>query len=130
MPFIVTAFAGGALAVLMVPLSLQVTLRRIQLGNLVFGHGDDDTLRRRIRAHGNFCEYAPTGMVALGLLEASGAASAATLWALAVALVAGRLLHAAGMLYGDTPLARAIAMMTTHAVLLTAGVWLMATALG
>ena len=38
--------------------SVQTSLRRAKL-NTAFGDAGDETLRRRIRAHGNFIEYAP-----------------------------------------------------------------------
>jgi uncharacterized membrane protein YecN with MAPEG domain len=62
------------MALLLVPLSVQVSLRRAKM-RTVFGDAGDETLRRRIRAHGNFVEYAPLALIALGLMEYGGAAS-------------------------------------------------------
>jgi uncharacterized membrane protein YecN with MAPEG domain len=61
------------MALLLVPLSVQVSLRRAKM-KTVFGDAGD-TLRRTIRAHGNFVEYAPLALIALGLMEYGGAAS-------------------------------------------------------
>ena len=63
MPLPITALPAGVFALLMVPLSLQVSMRRAQLGGMAFGDGGDDVLRRRIRAHGNFIEYVPTAVI-------------------------------------------------------------------
>ena len=53
---------------MMVLLSFQVSLRRAKL-NVTHGDANDETLRRRVRAHGNFVEYAPLAVVVLGLME-------------------------------------------------------------
>lgn len=84
----------------------------------------DDVLQRRIRAHGNFIEYAPTLLLTLALVEIAGAPPAIVM-GLAVAVVGGRLLHAAGMLWFETPAPRGIAMLATHSVYLLGGGWLL-----
>lgn len=54
------------LAILMLPLTMLVSVRRAVLGKAAgeiarytFGDGNDDLLRRRVRAFGNFAEYTP-----------------------------------------------------------------------
>ena len=118
----ITAVIAGVFALLLVLLSVPVSIRRAST-NTVFGDGNDATLRRRIRAHGNFVEYAPLALIAVGLTEYRGAA-AWLVWSLGAAFVASRLLHALGMLFGSTPTARAIAMLVNHASFVFAGVWL------
>jgi uncharacterized membrane protein YecN with MAPEG domain len=118
----ITSLLAGLFALLMVPLSLQVSLRRVALGASP-NAGMDETLVRRIRAHGNFIEYAPTALIALGLMEFGGAPRALVL-GLAVAFLASRLLHAAGMLYTSTPALRGVGMLVQHAAFLIAGGWL------
>ena len=110
-PLLVTTLTAIVLAVALVALSLPVSLRRMATG-IEAGHGDDEILRRRVRAQGNFIEYAPLGLLVLLLAETRGAA-AVLVWALAAMLVAGRALHAAGMLLGQTSL-RAPGMLLTH----------------
>lgn len=121
-PMAITTLVAGIFAILMVILSLQVSLRR-KSTNTVFGDADDDTLRRRIRAHGNFIEYAPLAVIVLGLVEYHGA----THWvvsALAFGFIFSRVVHALGMLYTSTPFVRGIAMLVNHACFLVAGGWL------
>jgi uncharacterized membrane protein YecN with MAPEG domain len=123
MSFPVTSLVAGVFALMMVALSLSVSLRRIAVRSASSGQ-KDDVLRRRIRAFGNFAEYAPTMLVLLALVEAGGAAGA-LLWALAAAFVASRAVHAAGMLYAATPRLRAGAMVLQHAAFAVAGGWLL-----
>jgi uncharacterized protein len=118
----ITTLFAGFLTLMMVPLSLQVSLSRAGV-KAVFGDANDETLRRHIRAHGNFVEYVPTGLIALGLVEWS-AAPPLFVWALGAALVVARMLHSYGMLYTSTPTFRAAAMLMQHAMFLAAGGWL------
>lgn len=121
----ITSIAAAFLAVLMLPLALMVTMRRIKLGNVVFGHGDDETLLRRIRAHANFTEYVPLSLIVLGLAELNGSSK----WLLgttATLLIVGRIMHALGVLfapYASAP--RGIAMIMTHASYLMPAIWLL-----
>ena len=123
---IVTTVMAGFLAILMVPLSLQISIKRVNMGGVVFGDANDDNLRRKIRAHGNFIEYAPMGLIVLALLEYNIGANI-YIWALGVLLVLSRVLHAFGMLYGSTPTPRALAMLISHFFFITTGVWLILT---
>jgi uncharacterized membrane protein YecN with MAPEG domain len=107
---------------MMVPLSLQVTLRRAKL-NTAFGDADDELLRRRIRAHGNFVEYVPISLIALGLVEWNGA-PVWLVWALGAAFLGSRVVHAYGMLYTRTTVFRATALIVQHVAFLVAAGWL------
>ena len=118
----VTSLLAGSFALLMVPLSLQVSMRRAKLG-VSAGDANDDTLRRRIRAHGNFIEYAPIALIVVGLIELDGTAKPLVV-GLAVAFFLSRALHAIGMLYTSTPTLRAGGMLIQHVAFLVAGVWL------
>lgn len=111
----VTSIIAAIAAVALVGLSLPVSLRRARTG-VVAGDGGDETLRRLIRTQGNFIEYAPVGLIVLGLAEAGGAAAAA-LWTVGGLLVGGRTSHAVGMMLGSTPL-RAAGMLATYGALL------------
>lgn len=112
----VTSVTSALAAIMLVTLSVPVTFRRIRVGTAI-GDADDEVLRRRVRAQGNFIEYVPLGLVLLGLAEAAGAARA-VLVLMALALGCGRLAHAYGMLNGQTPV-RAAGMMLTYIALLT-----------
>jgi uncharacterized protein len=119
---VATSLVAGLFALLIVLLSVQVSLRRAK-SNTVFGDAGDETLRRRIRAHGNFIEYAPLGVVVLGFVEYRGAAKW-LVYSLAAGFVLSRVLHAVGMLFTTTPFVRAVAMLINHASFLVGGAWL------
>lgn len=121
----VTSLLAGIFSLLMVPLSLQVSMRRAKVGADT-GDANDETLRRRIRAHGNFIEYAPIALIAVGLLE-FGSAAKPVVVGLAVAFFLSRALHAIGMLYMSTATLRAGGMLIQHVAFLVAGVWLVLT---
>jgi uncharacterized membrane protein YecN with MAPEG domain len=117
-----TFLLGGLLSHLMLALSLQVSLKRVQLGGISYGDGGNETLRRRIRAHGNFIEYAPLALILVGLIEYGGSERLAA--GLAASFFLSRVLHAIGMLYTSTPTVRAVGMLVQHATFLGAGLWL------
>ncbi len=129
----VTSTLAAALALLMFPLTLRVSLRRVVVGKAmggankaVFGDQGDDGLRNRVRAFGNFTEYAPMCLVLLALMELQGASSA-LLWWIGGLFVAGRYIHAFAMSVNPHfPLPRGIAMLTTYAALIVPAGWLLA----
>ncbi|MEZ5923723.1 MAG: MAPEG family protein [Hyphomicrobiaceae bacterium] len=90
-----TAVYTALLAVLLVVLSARVIgvrrSRRISLGD-----GDDVDLRARIRAHGNFTEYAPMTLLLMAFAELQGG-PAWLIHAMGLALLVGRLAHAAAV---------------------------------
>lgn len=67
-----------------------ITYRRGKRVSL--GDGDDESLLRRMRAHGNFAEYAPLGLLLLGIAELQGS-QGWLLHAMGLLLLVGRLLH-------------------------------------
>lgn len=120
----VTSFVTALAAVALVALSLLVSFRR-RSAKISLGEGDDRILARRIRAHGNFIEYVPLALIALGLAEARQA-PAVLLWLIAGLLIFGRASHAAGLLGGIIPARAAGALATLASLLLAAGVLLFA----
>jgi uncharacterized membrane protein YecN with MAPEG domain len=70
----ITSLLAAGFAPLTVALSLPVSLRRIGLRAAPADAAQDETLRRRVRAHGNFSEYAPTELILVGLIELGGPA--------------------------------------------------------
>lgn len=81
-----------------------VIAQRRRTGILV-SHGDNDRLRRRLRAQGNFSENVPLALLLMLLLELSGLA---TPWLLVmgIALLLGRALHATALLCDRLPVLR------------------------
>ncbi len=71
MPLITPLYAALA-AVILIVLSLRVIGAR-RSRRVAIGDGADEDLARRIRAHGNFTEYAPLALVLILLLELGGA---------------------------------------------------------
>ena len=119
----VTSATAAIFAVMMVFLSLAVTKRRVQVRS-THGDGGDTLLGKRIRAHGNFSEYAPLALILLALLEAQ-AAPATLVYALATVFVTTRVVHVIGMLYYRKVWVRALAMTAQHLGFVVTGVWLM-----
>ena len=69
----ITGLYAAALAVLFLVLSVRVIVYR--RGNSIsLGDGGDAVLLARIRAQGNFVEYAPFGLLLLLIAEAQGTA--------------------------------------------------------
>lgn len=109
------AICGLALVVLAMITGMQRTKTKTLLGN-----GTDETLLRRIRAHGNFSETVPMALILMALTEFQGAGQTLTCVAAAL-LLGGRGLHIIGILSALLP-ARAIGMlMTIAATLVPAG---------
>ena len=109
-------------AIMIVLLGVPVSLRRAKM-KATHGDANDETLRRRIRAHGNFIEYAPLAVLVTGLLEIGGTSYAVTL-TLAIAFGGARIVHALGMLYTSSPVMRAAAMLVQNSAFVTAAVFL------
>lgn len=126
---IITAALALALTLLFVVLSFRVSLLRQKLAT-PFGDGNNDTLLRAIRAHGNLGESAPLMLILLLTLEivapASQAIWAMPIWAIASIYFAGRLLAAIASFLdnGRGDFARPITMLTTLLSLLAASIML------
>lgn len=120
----VTGYTAIALTVLMIPLAINISMRRFVLGKAQgdigaasIGDAGDEILRRRIRAFGNLIEYAPMCVILLALLE-NTSAPANLLWSVSGLVVFGRLIHALGMLLMQNPAPRALGMAMTYAGML------------
>lgn len=99
MNFPVTTLYAALLGLLLIVLSDLVSRTR-KRSHVSLGTGDDPMLERTMRAHGNFVEYVPLGLLLLLLMELKGL----EIWALHVfglMLLIGRLLHAYGMIRPD-----------------------------
>lgn len=91
-----TALYGGALGILFVLLSINVSRVRAKHGVLL-GDGNVAEVIAAIRAHGNAAEYIPLALVLLVCVELLGGNSV-SMHSLGGMLLTGRLLHAHGML--------------------------------
>lgn len=116
---IVSATACAAIALLLIVLTVRVTILR-QTEGILLGTGENDRLRRAVRAQGNLAETAPILVLLFLLLEISGFAHLPLVW-LATFYVAGRLAHAAGLsLGGCLGVLRPMGAATTLLVMLAA----------
>lgn len=90
-----TPFYAGLLSLLYIFLSLRVILfrRKHKIG---VGHGDERSLEKAIRVHGNFIEYVPLALFLVLTLELNGTEQ---IWLhlLGGTLVFGRMMHAIGL---------------------------------
>ena len=127
LPLPVTIFITAVFVLMLTILSMMVSIRRAQL-NVLSGDGDDNTLRRRIRAHGNFVENAPLCVLLILAIEAILATST-IIWIVAAILIASRILHAIGTLNRSKRII-APAMVMQHITLAICGVWLLIQSLG
>lgn len=94
--FNVTPLYAACLALLYLALALNVVRLRWKFKTGI-GSGGHKPLSRAIRVHGNCGEYAPLGIILLALTEVIGA-SDMTLHIIGGSLLAGRILHATGLL--------------------------------
>lgn len=126
---IVTPFYAGLLGLLYLLLAANV-IRTRRAAGVNLGSGGDELLERRIRAHGNFAEYAPMGLVLIGVLELAGASPPMVLHGLGIALVAGRVLHGWALSsLTKRPVARVGGMIMTLTVIASAAISCLVTAL-
>ena len=88
----ITSVYAGFLALLFIALSWRVIVVR-RGARVSLGDGENKDLRQRARAHGNFAEYTPMGLVLLACVELQGAPAMAV-HLLGLMLLAGRGLHA------------------------------------
>lgn len=117
----VTALFIGLLALIQIPLTAMVGLRRVRTG-IQFSDGGDQTLLRRMRAHGNYTETVPIVLLAMAAAESTLMPH----WALCVgglSLVLGRLMHAATLVIVGWGLTRAIGMILTFIPMAGFGGW-------
>lgn len=127
----VTATIAALLGLIMFPLTVQISMRRKYLGEqagnaskYTFGDANDDLLRNRIRAFGNFTEYVPMALILLALMEFHQAPHWLC-WAIGGSFTAGRLVHALGMLVNPFKVApRGVAMVITYFALVVPALWL------
>jgi uncharacterized membrane protein YecN with MAPEG domain len=111
MTLAITPFFIGFFAVMQVPITGMVGYRRFRT-RVPFFDGGDQTLMRRMRAHGNFTETVPMGLLAMAAAELTGAPHW-LLWSGGGALVAGRLMHFATLMRSEWGIGRAVGIILT-----------------
>ena len=122
-PVIVPIYAA-ILALIFVYLSARV-IRMRGIAKVAIGHGGNASLERRMRVHANFAEYVPFALILLTFLEMQ-AQSRYLIHILALALIAGRSIHAYGVSQEKENIRfRVTGMLTTFAVLIAAGLVLL-----
>ena len=109
----VTTVCTVFFALIAIPLSLQVTLRRIAIGNVAVGDGGDAILKLRRETMRNFAEYVPLGLVLLAVYEHTFGSVTSTM-VFACLFVFSRLLHVFGFQFMQTPKFFAPAMVMQH----------------
>ncbi|WP_417567112.1 MAPEG family protein [Marinobacter sp.] len=117
----ITGVFAAVIGILLLVLSAQVVKFRLKYRKGL-GVTDDRDFEVAVRAHANLIEYAPLGLIMLGIAELNGVASGLIYWT-GMALVVGRLLHAFGMINGrgGPHKARMVGIMLTWlAILITA----------
>jgi uncharacterized membrane protein YecN with MAPEG domain len=110
-----TLLFSACCALMQCVLTALVIRRRIQ-ARVYFLDGGDDSLLRRIRAHGNFAETVPMALLLMMLLELSGF-SPLWLTMFGITLLIGRILHATSLLTNHATWSRSSGMVLTMAVI-------------
>jgi uncharacterized membrane protein YecN with MAPEG domain len=118
----VTFFLTAIFALMLVALSTFVSMWRRTL-NVAFGDGNNDILRRRIRAHANFIENAPF-LILLTMALEIGQATQWMIGLIAIGFMVARILHAFAILFGRDARLRAAAMVLQHFTTVIAAVYL------
>jgi len=112
----ITSFFAGLFALYFV--RLAITVIRLRRSNKVaLGAGGVTELEGAIRAHGNFAEYVPLGLILLGLFE-SHSVHPVFVAVLGGLLGLGRVLHAAALSEANLKL-RVQGMMLTFTSMVT-----------
>jgi uncharacterized protein len=88
----ITAFYAALFGIGLIWLSLRIiSVRRSE--KISLGDGNSETLQRRVRAHGNYVEFVPLGLLLIYFVEIACILPVLT-HAVALALLLGRSLHA------------------------------------
>jgi len=95
MPVLIVPFYAALLALFYIFLSIRVVRIRVR-DRIALGDANNARLRRTIRVHGNFAEYVPLAVLLAGFVELQQA-SPLMVHLIALALIAGRLIHAYGV---------------------------------
>ncbi|QFT33836.1 Inner membrane protein YecN [Labrenzia sp. THAF82] len=114
--FPVTLLFIALLALVQIPMTVAVGLRRLKT-ETHFLDGGDELLLKRMRAHGNFTETVPIVLLAMAAAEYCGAPTS-LLWAGGCSLLLGRLVHYGTLVNSGFGNGRAVGMLLTLAPML------------
>ncbi|QDG79263.1 MAPEG family protein [Labrenzia sp. PHM005] len=109
----VTLLFAAVFALIQIPMTIAVGLRRVQT-NISFWDDGDETLQKRMRAHCNFTETVPIVLIAMAAAEIAGA-PAWLIWAGGTSLLLGRLIHYTTIVTVGWGNGRAVGMLFTMA---------------
>lgn len=119
-----TIIFAAIFGILHVLFTLRVGAYRFS-SKISMGDGDDRELRNRIRAHGNFIENVPIGLLLLLLNELNGLAES-TLIVLGSIFLVSRILHYVMIISRSLPVVlRPVSMLGTLGVILTSAILLL-----
>ena len=113
MPLTVTSVCTIIFALLTIALSFQVTLRRIAIGNVAVGDGEDALLKLKRETLRNFAEYVPLGLILLAVYENTFGSVTSTM-VFAGLFLFSRLFHIFGFQFMQSPKFFAPAMVMQH----------------
>ena len=117
----VTLSIAAAAAVVNLWLALRIVTLRLKRG-VLHGDGGESVIERRMRAQGNFVEYAPFVLILMGLIELAGG-SALWLWIVGAVFIVARIAHGFGIEKDGSNPARAGGIVATWAVLALLAGW-------
>lgn len=117
----VTALYAGLLGLMSMALSATCGILRSKK-DIDAGDGGDRELMTVMRRHANFTEYVPLALLLIAVLELNGVGAGA-IHGLGLALLAGRVLHAAFFTQGVKSVARGIGAGLTGLVIVVASAW-------
>jgi hypothetical protein len=124
-----TSLYIGLCGLVLIALSIRVIKLRWR-HRVGLGDGGHEDLARAVRVHANFIEFAPLALLSIAGVEVAGF----PVWlvhTLGAVFVAGRLLHAQGLMQSvGTSFGRGAGMLLTFGVLLAASALCIAAAFG
>ena len=123
MNIMATPFYAALLGMMYVFLSALV-IRQRRSAQISLGSENNDILQKKVRAHANFAEYVPFGLLLIWFLETTTYATNLA-HILGVLLVVGRLLHAYGILAKKAMQFRVWGMLLTFIVISVAALRLL-----
>jgi len=119
MSLTITALYTAIFGILLIPLSMQITMRRVQLGNIAFGDANDKDLICKRETLRNFSEYVPLGILLLALYEYNIGGDLVIVFG--GIFLFSRVLHMIGLQFTGSPKIFGPAMMIQHGYFLVVG---------
>lgn len=123
----ITPIYAAILGLFFIALSVRTLLLRRKLG-VAIGDSEQTVLLRASRVHSNFAEYVPLTLLLIFFLESQGT-NGVWIHAFCLLLLAGRIIHAAGVSQVNEDYRwRTLGMALTFTVLGSAALWILVTA--